>query len=346
MRVLITGHLGYIGPIMIRTFKDAGHFVCGLDTGFFRECLTSETDVPPDAEIMKDIRRVEPAELEGFDCVVHLAALSNDPLGELAPELTDEINHHASIRVARLAKSVGVKRFVFASSCSIYGASDNTSPIDEEGSLNPVSIYAVSKVKTEADLGSLADAGFSPVYLRNATAYGVSPRMRLDLVLNNLIAWAKSTGRVRVLSDGTPWRPLVHIEDISQAALCAAEAPKSTIHNQAFNIGSDDANYRVGEIAKAVARSVPAAHLEITGESSGDLRSYKVNFDKASRKLPGFHPVWDIERGCRQIGDWFDSRGETVDTFQSRRFIRLKQIKHLISDGAVSPSLFWTTKNR
>jgi nucleoside-diphosphate-sugar epimerase len=341
MRVFITGHMGYIGPAMVRTFKQAGHFVTGLDTGFFRDCLTSAEDVRPDREILKDVRQIEARDLAGFDCVVHLAALSNDPMGELAPELTLEINHQGSVRTALAAKEAGVGRFIFASSCSLYGAADTAAPLSESAAFNPVSAYAVSKVKTEVSLRELADESFTPVYLRNATAYGVSSRLRFDLVLNNLMAWAKTSGRICVTSDGTPWRPLVHIEDISHAALCAAQAPQDAVHNEAFNIGRDDNNYRIRDIAEAVARQVPGAQLEITGETAGDVRSYKVSFAKATSRLPGFSPKWTLERGCEELDDWFSARRETVAGFQSRRYIRLKQLKHLMAEHALTDRLFW-----
>jgi nucleoside-diphosphate-sugar epimerase len=341
MRVLITGHLGYIGPTMVRIFKEAGHFVAGLDTCYFRECFDSESAVTPDIELTKDIRQVELQDLQGYDCIVHLAALSNDPMGELAPELTLQINYEASARTASLAKEAGVGRFIFASSCSLYGAADTTAPLTEEATLNPVSAYAVSKAKTEAALSNLADDNFTPVYLRNATAYGVSPGMRFDLVLNNLMGWARTSGRVRVMSDGTPWRPLVHIEDISLAALCAAQAPRELVHNQAFNVGRNDNNYRIKDIAEAVARSASSASLAITGDTAGDTRSYRVSFDKSLRTLPGFAPSWNIERGCEELNRWFSMRKETVDSFQSKQFVRLKQLKYLLAEKRIDNDLFW-----
>ena len=343
MRVLITGHQGYIGTVMVAAFKRAGHLVAGLDTGYFQDCLLDEPGAGPDVEIAKDIRQVASEDLRGFDCVVHLAALSNDPMGELAPELTQQINYEATVRTAHIAKAAGVSRFVFASSCSLYGAASTDAPLGEEAPFNPVSAYAVSKVKSELALRELADDRFTPVYLRNATAFGVSPRMRFDLVLNNLTAWAKTSGRIRVMSDGTPWRPLVHIEDISRAALCAAEAPRAAVHNEAFNIGRNDNNLRIRDIAAAVAKQVPRAAVEITGETAGDRRSYRVSFDKARERLPGFAATWTIERGCRELNDWFDARAESVDSFQSRRCIRLKQLKHLMAEGRLSPALLWTS---
>jgi len=342
MRVLITGHLGYIGTVMVQVFKNAGHFVGGLDTAYFREGVTETSGVVrPDVETLKDIRKVDEGDLAGFDCIVHLAALANDPMGEIAPDVTMQINFEASIHIARLAKSLKVNRFVFASSCSLYGAGSGSDPLTEEASFNPLSSYAVSKVRAELGLRALADDDFTPVYLRNATAYGVSPHQRLDLVLNNLMAWAMTSGCIRVTSDGTPWRPLVHIEDISRAALCAAEAPQEFVHNESFNVGRSDGNYQVCEIAEAVAKEVPSATLEITGEIAGDRRSYRVSFDKILSRLPGYAPQWTIEQGCKEFSRWFGSRSETVTSFQSREYIRLQQLKFLISEKRVSDALYW-----
>lgn len=347
MKVLITGHLGYVGPIMVKRFREAGHFVCGFDTGYFRECIDPNALlVPPDREIVKDIRDVVPEDLDGIDTVVHLAALSNDPMGELNPQLTYDINHAAGIRLAVAAKKAGVSRFLFASSCSIYGAAgDSLTPLDETAPFNPVSAYAVSKVKTEADLLGLADNSFSPVFLRNSTAYGVSPRIRFDLVLNNLAAWARITGSIKVMSDGTPWRPLVHIEDMSLAALAAAEAPRDAVHAQAFNIGRQDANYQVRDIAWIVAHQVPASTLEITGQNGGDSRSYRVDFSKARRMLPGFNPEWTLERGCEEVDRWLCEKRLGEQDFQSRLYIRLKQLQHLMTNGAIGPDLRYVKRS-
>lgn len=340
MHVLITGHLGYIGAVATKLFKEAGHQVTGLDTGYFRECLvTGPTYVPPDHEIVRDLRDVAADDFRAIDAIVHLAGLSNDPLGALDPELTFAINLNASIRLAELAKRAGVGRFVFASSCSIYGAADNSAALDETAPFNPVSAYARSKVDFERALSRMAGDSFSPVYLRNATAFGVSARTRLDLVLNNLMAVAHVTGQVRVLSDGTPWRPLVHIEDISRAALCAVTAPRQAVHDQAFNIGRNDANYQVRDIAEMVKRFVPQAELVITGETGGDLRSYRVDFTKAATGLPGFSAEWTLERGAEQLDRWIRAGGLTGHAHDGRRFIRLKQLKHLIDAGAVDGAL-------
>jgi nucleoside-diphosphate-sugar epimerase len=341
MRILVTGHLGYIGPIMIAVCKEAGHVVTGLDTGYFHDCILSGSDVPaPDKEIIRDIRNVRMEDLEGIDAIIHLAALSNDPLGQLDPELTLDINSTASIRLATMAKEAGVSRFIFASSCSIYGAANNETTLDETAPFNPVSAYAVSKVRTESALSKLAGDGFSPVFMRNATAYGVSPRLRFDLVLNNLMAWAKTTGKIKVLSDGTPWRPLVHIQDISRAAVAAAEARLSAVHNQAFNIGRDDANYQVRDIAAAVGKTVPTAKVEILGKTGGDLRSYRVNFSKATTRLPGFSPTWTIDHGCEELDRWFANNRTADECFDTRFFIRLKQLTYLLETGRVDKKLY------
>lgn len=342
MHVLITGHLGFIGPVMVRLFKGAGHRVVGLDSGYFRDCISPDADGhEPDTEIVRDIRAVSPEDLKGVDAVVHLAGLSNDPLGQLDAELTAEINHRASVRLAKLAKAAGVERFVFASSCSLYGAADNSLPLTEDAAFNPMSAYALSKVRSEQDILPLADQDFSPVFLRNATAYGVSPRMRFDLVLNNLMGWARTTGRIMVLSDGSPWRPLVHIEDISRAALCAVEAPRAAVHGEAFNIGHNDANYQVRDIASAVARAVPGSELEITGETAGDNRSYRVNFTKALTRLPGFEPRWTLEIGCDELNSWFDAQEIDENGFQSRFYVRLKQLNHLLQTGRLDDGFSW-----
>lgn len=341
MRVLVTGHLGYIGSVMIRTLKAAGHHVTGLDIGYFRECGASFDDwVTPDAEIVRDIRDVVAADFDGIDGVVHLAALSNDPLGEINEALTFDINFEASMRAARFAKAAGVSRFVFASSCSVYGAAgDATAPLQETAPSRPVSAYAVTKARTEEGLSALAGDGFSPVSLRNATAFGVSARTRLDLVLNNLMAYAHATGGIVVKSDGTPWRPLVHIEDISMAVAACLTAPRMAIHNEVFNIGRHDANYQVRDIAAAVKRVVPTAELEITGQMGGDPRSYRVDFTKALTDLPGFVPRWTLAMGAEELDRWFRAGMLAGEAFDSRRFVRLRQLRHLMDVGAVDGNL-------
>jgi len=341
MHILVTGNTGFIGPILTRLAHEQGHTVTGLDVGYFKDCIPEGmSDVAPDRQIWRDIRDVTAADVEGVDAIIHLAGLSNDPMGALNAQLTYDINLDSTIRLGRLAKAAGVQRFVFASSCSIYGAAGGSdAPLDETAPFNPVSAYAISKVKSEEGLSDLADEAFSPVFMRNATAYGVSPRTRFDLVVNNLAGWAHTGQVIKVMSDGTPWRPLVHIEDISRAALAAAAAPRASVHNQAFNIGRNDANYQVRDIAEAVHAAFPTARLEITGETGGDSRSYRVNFDKARDHLPGFSAEWTLERGVDEIAAFLRNNGLRDQGFDSRLFIRLKQLQYGIDAGALDKDL-------
>lgn len=337
MKILITGHLGYVGPWMIRAFKEAGHHVTGLDVGYFRDCV-EELDgfPPPDRERVRDIREVSTADLEDVEAIVHLAALSNDPLGQIDPALTQTINTEASLRLAALAKDAGIRRFVFASSCSIYGGVGETGvPADESAVLDPLSIYAHSKVDTEAGLTLLADRNFEPVFMRNATAFGVSPRMRFDLVVQNLIGWGFTTGVIRVLSDGTPWRPIVHIADMARACVSAISAPAEVVAGEAFNIGRDDNNFRIKEIAETIVSKLPSVRLEITGEAGADPRSYRVSFEKAARSLPGFKAEWTLDSGCEEIINWLNMGHLRERDFQSRFFVRLKQLQHLMAERIV-----------
>ena len=294
MRVLVTGHKGYIGTLLAPMLSKAGHTVVGLDSDLYRRC-TFGIQFPEIPQLSRDLRDVQAGDLEGFHAVIHLAALSNDPLGNLNPELTYEINHRASVRLAILAKEAGVERFLFSSSCSMYGAAgDNV--LTEEAVFNPVTPYAHSKVLVEHDVAELADATFSPIYLRNATAYGVSPRLRFDIVLNNLVAWAYTTGRVYIKSDGTPWRPIVHIEDIARAFIATLEAPRDVIHNQAFNVGVNEENYRVRDLAEIVRETVPGCRVEYATDAEPDRRSYRVDFSKIAAALPQFRPQM-VRRG-------------------------------------------------
>ncbi len=299
MRILITGHKGYIGTVMAPLLADAGHEVVGLDSDLFEHCTFGEAprEFP---SIRKDLRDVEAADLKGFEAVIHLAGLSNDPLGNLNPSLTYDINHHASVQLARLAKEVGVARYLFSSSCSTYGAAGDKI-LDETAEFNPVTPYGRSKVLVEQEVAQLASPEFSPVFLRNATAYGVSPRLRFDLVLNNLTAWALTTGRVFIKSDGTPWRPIVHIEDISRAFLAALEAPRELIHNQAFNVGRSEENYRIRDLAEIVKETVPGCEIEFAADAGPDKRCYRADFSRISRVLPAFQPKWDARRGAREL---------------------------------------------
>jgi len=314
--------------------KARGHHVTGLDIGYFDACVSRpDADASADVQIARDIRAVAAKDLAGIGTVIHLAGLSNDPMGALNPQITYDINLEGTLRLARLARAAGVARFVFASSCSIYGAAGGAGALDETAPLEPVSAYAISKARCEESLGEMADADFSPVFMRNATAYGLGARPRFDLVVNNLSGWAFTRGVVRVMSDGTPWRPLAHIEDISLAALCAVEAPREAVHNQAFNIGRLDANYQVRTIGERVQAAFPDARLEITGETGGDPRSYRVDFTKALSTLPGFAPQWTLERGVDEAAAWLKAGALADESFESRMFIRLKQLQHGVDEG-------------
>src|SRR3954464_14222233 len=331
MQVLITGHQGYLGTVMVPILQDAGHDVTGLDSGFFADCVLGPAPADPPG-MRVDLRDVTSEQLNGFDAVIHLAALSNDPLGALAPQITYDINHHASVRLARLAKEAGVRRFLYASTCSVYGAAGEDL-VTETAPLRPLTPYARSKVGVEDDVAPIADDSFSPVFLRNATAFGFSPRLRADIVLNNLVGHAVLTGEVRVLSDGTPWRPLVHARDIATAFLYALEAPMDKMHCRAFNVGTESNNLTVAEIAEAVVDVVPGAKLRITGETGADPRSYRVDFS-AFRTAVGFDAAWSIPDGAAELYREYTSAGLTSVEF-AEKFTRLPQLKALRDSGVL-----------
>ncbi|GDY32498.1 NAD-dependent epimerase/dehydratase family protein [Gandjariella thermophila] len=337
MRVLLTGHQGYLGTVMAPVLAAAGHEVVGLDAGLFDGCVLGPApDDPPGHRV--DLRDVTAAHLSGVDAVIHLAALSNDPLGALAPELTYDINHHASVRLAKLARDAGVRRFLYASTCSVYGASGGDDLVTEDAPLRPVTPYAESKVRVEDDLHGLADADFTPVYLRNATAFGYSPRLRADIVLNNLVAHAHLTGQVRVLSDGTPWRPLVHAADIARAFAAALAAPRDAVHDRAFNVGTERNNVTVAEIAGQVVEAVPGSRLLITGETGADPRSYRVDFSRFRAAVPGFDCEWTVKQGALELADAYQRHGLTQRDFE-RRFTRLAWLRERSEAGAVDDTL-------
>ena len=338
MKVFVTGTDGYLGIMLAEHLAQHGHQVTGCDTGFYRSgwLYNGTTSLP--RTLSKDIRHLTPSDLRGHDAVIHLAELSNDPLGQLAPNITFDINHGGSMHLARMAIEASITRFIYFSSCSVYGASPDM--IDENGTTNPLTAYAQCKLRVEDDLKRMAGKYFTPTYLRNATAYGASPRQRFDLVVNDLAGMAWTTREIRMLSDGTPWRPLVHVLDIAKAARCTLEAPRDVVHNETFNVGNTDENYQVRTVAKIISATFPGCSLSI-GDRGGDKRDYRVCFDKIAARLPGFKTEWTVQKGAEQLLDVFGRINMTTELFRSAPHTRLKQINHLIETGQIDANFYW-----
>jgi nucleoside-diphosphate-sugar epimerase len=345
MRVLVTGHKGYIGSVMVAMLNTEGYEVVGLDSDLFDGCTFGDRSVncaiPDIPYVKKDIREVEPSDVEGYDAVVHLCALSNDPLGYFDPEMTYSINHEASVNLAKLAKKAGVKRFLYTSSCSVYGES-GADVVVEESETRPITPYGISKMRAEEDIMKLADSSFSPTFLRPATAYGVSPMLRFDLVLNNLVAWAYTTGIILLKSDGTAWRPILHIEDISRAFIAVLNAPIDLVHNQVFNVGITEENYQIRELAEIVKETVPSSHIEYAKDASPDQRSYRVDFSKLANTLHEFKPQWNARRGAKQLYDAYKTVGITLEEFEGPRYRRITRLENNVKSGRLDKTLRWS----
>ncbi len=338
MRVLVTGHDGYIGRVLVPLFERAGHEIVGLDSFLFEGCALGPE--PPEIPAFRvDLRDLDPAALDGFEAVVHLAAISNDPLGDLDPEITYAVNHAASVALARAAKDAGVSRFLFSSSCSLYGASGGDAMLRESAPFNPVTAYGESKVLVERDVSKLADDDFSPTFLRNATAYGVSPRLRTDLVVNDLVGYAFTSGEVLIKSDGSPWRPLVHVEDIARAFLAVLETPRDAVHNESFNVGRNEENYRIRDVAEMVAEAVPESQVTFATGAQPDLRTYRVDFSKIAADVPAFRPRWTVRGGIEQLARAYREHSLRSEEFLGPRFTRLGRIGERLREGSLDANL-------
>jgi nucleoside-diphosphate-sugar epimerase len=340
MKILVTGTDGYLGSVLAPLLMQCGHDVTGLDTGYYRVGWLYNAQKVAPRTLSMDLRDIRETDLEGYDAVVHMAELSNDPTGQLSPTITYQINHQGSVRLASMAKAAGIPRFVYTSSCSVYGVATE-GRVTEESPTNPQTAYAICKTLVERDVRPLADDDFSPTFLRNATAFGASPRMRFDLVLNNLAGLAWTTKEIAMTSDGSPWRPLVHALDISKAISCTLTAPREAIHNQIFNVGDSEQNYRVREVAEVIAETFPGCALSF-GPGGSDNRSYQVSFDKIHEHLPGFSCDWDARRGAEQLRSLFERIGFTSDEFFSRGFTRLKQLEYLLQTKQIDSDFFWS----
>lgn len=340
--ILVTGNAGYIGTVMTKFLQEHFYKVVGIDCKYYKGCEFCPEEIRPFKQIVKDIRDISEKDLEGVTAVIHLAALSNDPLGEISPSLTHEINYIASIKLAKLAKSLEIRRFIFSSSCSLYGVARDDKPLTEEGKLNPITAYAKSKVEVEKEISKLANDNFHPMFMRNATVYGVSPSLRLDLVVNNLTAWAYLTGKVAIMSDGTPWRPIIHVGDLCAAFLAVLEAPIEKVHNQVFNVGINEENYQIKDIAEQVKKTIPNSHVEILNKTGPDERTYRVDFSKIKNTLPQFKLTWNLSKGIEELYQAYKNFGLTQKNFQSPKHFRVRWIRHLIESSKLDHNLKWT----
>ena len=342
MRVCVTGHEGYIGSVLTRMLLGAGHDVTGIDAGYYSQTYLRGYEppaLPAERTRRVDIRDIEASDLEGIDAVIHLAALCNDPVGDLDADWTYDINHRASVRLAHLARDAGVQRFVLSSSCSLYGDAGTEEELTENTTPHPLTPYAASKAQSEEDISALAGDGFTPVYLRNGSVYGLSPRLRADIVLNNLVCWAVTTGEVVMYTDGSPWRPLVHVEDVSRVFMAMLDAPRETVHNQVFNVGRSAENYQVRQLAAIVSETVAGSRVTLVPHAGGDTRDYRVSFAKLEAALPDLELAWTAQRGAAEVRDGLQAAAVTSDQFQGPDFTRLARLKELIDGGAVDGTL-------